>query len=340
MFALDPADWAALIGAVLLLGRVGFLLAHHARLWTTDADPGRLHSVKGVYVPAVAIGLLGTVGAYRLAEELLSQLPAGKAFNAAAFVAFLAFACLGLMFDFLLDLRLSLFGGRLRGRRVPQYRMQLADADPAVRLQAARKLMTVGSRAAPAVPELLRASRDEVHEVRAVALLALSASKSNDAEIARAARSALFDPDGTVRTAAAVCLSHFGHPVEELLPTLCAGLWESGAAIALLCVDAIRGLGPEAAAAIPAIREVILTPGSPNAVNAVQALGTIGPAGVPLLIEVLETGPASCRQVAVYALQEQGDAARPALPALRRAAAGTDRRLQELAQRALRRLRA
>ncbi|HJZ58533.1 MAG TPA: HEAT repeat domain-containing protein, partial [Gemmataceae bacterium] len=201
-----------------------------------------------------------------------------------------------------------------------------------------RRLLYVSSRAAAAIPDLLVASRDESNEVRAYALLVLGGTDSDDPEVQRAARSGLFDPDPKVRAAAAVCLVRFKHPPEELLPALCDGMRQRGHQVAISSVGAIMDLGPAAESIVPVMRELALDTEHPDEAGVVYALGKVGPVGVPVLIEVLERGTTSCRTDAAYALGEMGEAARPAFPALRRAAKDPDQGLSGAANRALRRL--
>jgi HEAT repeat protein len=157
----------------------------------------------------------------------------------------------------------------------------------------------VGSASTPAV-------------ARAAAADALRRIGAEAAEAVPALRQALDDrsADEATRTAAALALGNVGDPAAAAVPSLVAVLGEDRAPVGLIkaTAETLGRIGSEAAAAA-----------SPRLADLLAAKGS----GVEV------------RRAAAQALDRFGDAARPALPALRKALQDEDRFIRSLALHAI-----
>jgi HEAT repeat protein len=251
---------------------------------------------------------------------------------------------IGITFDFIIELRLDGISSWLMSFRVPRYREQLLDGDEAVRLGAAERLARLGPRAGPARAELLGVFKDKSADVRATAVKAVShtigePAAEDDTEIQKAARAVLTDPDIRVRVyAVAILLEFKAATPTEVLPTLCEAVSLPDEEIASTAASVVYQLGSAAEPAIASLRDSVLLRAQPNLVS-IDALGMIGAPAVPALIEILEHGAFSCKLHtalhAVRTLGNMGEAAREALPALRKAAAQPNTLLGSAARRAI-----
>lgn len=340
---LNRSEWAGLAAVVYLVLRV--LAAVGLVLWWYVADarrvarrPSFLLLLTGLAVGAMAVALMSAATDWP---------PRGfrvLAYGGAAFAGFL----LGVMFEFVLGIRMWRVSHWLTALRVPQYREQLLHGDADVRLGAAERLVSLGHHAAPARPELLAVMRnDESADTRATAARAALYSipiddppPEDDAETPREARAALADPDPRVRTCAAGMLVVFrAAPPAELVPVLCDGLrlTDGDGELADVAAAVLERLGPAAEPAVGALKAAALDREHPN-YNAPSALGKIGAPAVPALVEILERGEGTNRWFAADALGDMGEPARPALPALRKAAESPNDTVKSAAERAIRKL--
>ena len=340
MFGLElsRSEWAALFAIAFLFIR--FSCALVLVLWWYATDALREQS------PRPALTFLSMIAVAVLCVSLVSILTGWEArgFRIVVFIAVaVAGLFLGMAFDILLGIRLLWLSNRLMARRVPQYRERLLHGDAEVRLGAAKRLAHLGLYSRPARPELLAAIHaDESADVRATAALAvlysILDSPDEDAELAREFRPALADPDPCVRTiAAAVQLTFRTAPAAELLPLLVGGLKTKHTEVAAIAADALGKIGPDAAPAIPDLKNAAMVAENAN-LSAPDALGKIGAAAIPALIEILEQGAVDCRWSAACALGEMGEPARVALPALRKVAAENNDMAGSAAKRAIKNL--
>ena len=133
----------------------------------------------------------------------------------------------------------------------------------------------------------------------------------------------LRDADPAIRTEALDILADIGQPA---VPTLTRLLGQAD--VAYWCCMALGEIGPDAAAAAPALAKVLRNNPRPEVCReAALALGSIGPAAagaVPTLTEALgRKDPAGVAAVA-YALGQIGPKANASVPSLSRCAASSD----------------
>ena len=341
MFGLEltQSEWAGLVAVAFLFGRVLFGVGRVVWWYATDA--------RRVASPRFGVTLLCGVAVATMCVAIVSVAtdwpPTGLrlfAYCAAAFGGFL----LGIMFDFVISIRLWKVSDWLMSLRVPHYRERLLHGDPAVRQSAAERLAGLGPYARPARPELLAAMRaDESADVRATAIQAVWLSTpipptDEDADLPKEARAAMGDADPRVRTVAAAILVGFKAATpEEVLPALCEGLKSEDANIAGCATNTLEELGPAAEPAVGALRDAALRATDPNS-SAPVALGKIGAPAVPALIEILERGDRYCKRSAADTLAGLGEPARAALPALQKAADHPDDMVKTAAKSAIQKL--
>jgi HEAT repeat protein len=172
---------------------------------------------------------------------------------------------------------------------LPELSGALAHAHPSIRLGAAAALRQMGPPAAGAAPALLPLLRDPVRPVRRETVLALMALRDFTPETVGALTSALGHPDWSTASTAATALGQ---------------------------------LGPDAAAATPALLSMVRT-NDRCRLEAVLALGQVRPVSTQIVAAVtacLEDRNLSVRRAALDALAEMGPAAAHAAPGLRAAA--------------------
>jgi hypothetical protein len=337
MFGLElsRSEWAALGAIAFLFVRV--LCAVGLVLWWYVTDAIRVSS------PRFNLTMLTSIAVAVMCVSLLS-ITTDWPFRGFRIVVYIATAVVGLMLGFMFDLVVSIrlwkVSNWLTSLRVPQYRERLLHGDAEVRLGAAARLGQLGLYSRPARPELLAVVRgDESADVRTAAALAVLYSipdpPDEDADLARELKPSLSDPDARVRTvAAAVQVTFRSTPPAELLPVLREGLKTEAAEVAGIAADALGRIGPDAAPAIPDLRDSAMGEANGN-LSAPEALSKIGEAAIPALVEILERGESTCRWAAADVLGRMGPAARAALPALRKAAAEDDGMLGSAAKRSI-----
>ncbi|HUR55816.1 MAG TPA: HEAT repeat domain-containing protein [Gemmataceae bacterium] len=326
-------EWVLLAVALYVLVRVAFAVGQVVGRWALDGPPPQTPQLGFALASAFAASAALCAGA----SLALDNQPRG-----ARYALYAASVVIGPMIGFVADLSLAMRLSRLSlwlaSFRLPVYRDQLTSSDPAARLIAAKRIFELGTYAAPAVPDLVAASKDEFADVRGFALLGLLYEVHEDPEVIAAARSALSDPDERVRAAAAMVLvkCEKGTP-DEVLPALSAGVMLVEEPFASLAAGAFGELGEAAAPAVGALRAAIFDRDPPNG-SAIFALQHLGEAAVPVLVEVLRRGSNLDRQTAAWSLASMGEKAAPALPALRDASNSQDVGVSAAAKTALEKL--
>ena len=133
----------------------------------------------------------------------------------------------------------------------------------------------------------------------------------------------LKSPDAGIRARAAISLDQLGAAAKPAIPVLAIALADKNLNVRYWSAKVLRGFGPEAEGAVPAL---------------IAALKTF-PGGSPAL-----DGPAryypDVRSVAAEALGAIGPAAKEAIPALKEAATDTNADVREAAAGALKRISA
>jgi HEAT repeat protein len=143
-----------------------------------------------------------------------------------------------------------------------------------------------------------------------------------------------------LRRTAVDALGRIGPDAKDAIPTLVTVVKETEQPESLRCTAAraIGRLGPDAKTAIPVFSEMLRDPKLPPELAGamVAGLGAMGKDGVPALAEAVNKGSSISRRVAITQLAELGDVAKPALPALKEAAADKDRNIAVQAAQAAR----
>jgi len=107
-------------------------------------------------------------------------------------------------------------------------------------------------------------------------------------------------------------------------------------------IAALEELGPDAAAAVPALRDLLRatsdTDMQAEIAKALGSMGTAASAAVPDLVKLLASKDMWPRYTAAEALGSMGKAAAPALPALQRLLKDPDEDVVEAATEAVRRI--
>jgi len=118
----------------------------------------------------------------------------------------------------------------------------------------------------------------------------------------------LSDPDANVRREAAASLGRIGPDAAAAAPALAASLQDEDIKVRTTAAHSLGQIGPGADAAIPALVDAMCGPHLILGRLAAQALGRIGPASVSALAEMLEIGDHFVRREAAWALGEIGPA--------------------------------
>lgn len=280
----------------------------------------------------LAGALAGATAGYALVEFVWPQAQQGwrKFFAWAAVLPGLVVGvAFEMYFDWLQKRRIMTW---LLSFRLPRFQKQLLSSDPLERAKAARAFFFMQRYAAPAVPDLITALKDESAEVRSQAALAIWSIRPADPQVPAAMRPLLRDSDLRVRIAAAGVLVELGTAnASEVLPALTEGLMHPDDQFAdSIAAGALAKLGPAAAPAVPALQAALWDRQPPN----VGALDRIGEAGMQVLIAALTHPAASVREEAAFILGRKDDAA-AAVPALRAALADEEENVRRAAAKAL-----
>jgi HEAT repeat protein len=255
--------------------------------------------------------------------------------QALAWAAALPGLLIGAVIDMYLALRTTSVVAWLLALRLPYYRALLQSPDPAQRTAAARSIMYMHRRAAPAMPDLVTTLNDHVADVRAAAALAIHFSNQHDPSLPAALRPRLSDPDPRVRVAAvATMLRLKSFATAEAVPILAAGLVQPDEQYSNLAGWQLAELGADAAPALPALRAAVFERQPPNE-SALQALSKLGEPGVLILAEALSHVEPWVRRSAAHCLGVLGSTAQSAVPALEAASADPDRTVRKAVTDAL-----
>ena len=200
---------------------------------------------------------------------------------------------------------------------------ELKNRSAVVRAHAAHAMGHMGAGARPVVEALAPLLADPDPRVRRMAVRAWGRIRPNPAVSVPLLSNVLRDADPTIRTEALNILADIGKPA---VPTLTRLLGRDD--VVYYCCMALGEIGADAAAAAPALVEVLDKNPRPEVRReAALALGSIGPAapaGVPGLINALSNRDSVVVAGAAYALGRIGPQAKAAESSLAKCAARSD----------------
>jgi HEAT repeat protein len=189
----------------------------------------------------------------------------------------------------------------------------LHDDDPAVRTAAFAGLEQIGTKAVPALCEVLRGDdskaqallRDlcNIQGTRGIAVLSRLKPATNGA--IPILTKLLRDEDPRVSFNAAVALGLMGPAAEDTIPILTKMLRDENPRLRFNAAMALGSMGLAAQDAIPALTELLRDKTSTVRGAAADALGSMGPAAkdaIPILSELLDDKDEVVREEATYAL--------------------------------------
>ncbi len=186
---------------------------------------------------------------------------------------------------------------------IPALIAALKDEDWDVRSSAARALGNIGPAAASAVPSLIAALKDENRNVwdKAVDALGNIGPAAVPALIA-----ALKDKDSDVRSSAARALGQIGPAAASAVPSLIAALKDKNSNVRYFAAGALGNIGPAAASAVPSLIAALKDKDLDVCRSAAWSLGDIGdPHAIPPLEKMIRKDPNPyCRQAAQEAFDK------------------------------------
>ncbi len=177
---------------------------------------------------------------------------------------------------------------------LPAVTLGLDDDDDAVPAHAARVLMSMGTRAQPALPKLLNRLQDRSDYVRKACLDAIQKISLDADGVEPALAKALDNPYPEVRAAMAELLRRRGAKAQGTQQSLLLALQDKESVVRI------------------------------QAISTLSAVGLDDPQSVPLLVKALNDPEAFIRIGALTILKKMGEKAKEAAPALRETAKSSD----------------
>ncbi|WP_406695840.1 HEAT repeat domain-containing protein [Singulisphaera sp. Ch08] len=210
--------------------------------------------------------------------------------------------------------------GALAAPAVPALTDALRDDDPLTRWFAAAVLAEIGPMAKGAVPELiaLLRSKDELPPAPSPVGFRMMRGKHD-----------------RLAVMAAEALGKIGPDARAAVVSLTEALVDPDEVLRCVAAEALGGIGADAEAAVPSLIRALHDPQCLVGDKAAMALGQVGVAAVPALIEVLHGHDPDARRRAMTALGGIGPKAAPALTDLVRAVADPDEEIRTVAAEAL-----
>ncbi len=169
----------------------------------------------------------------------------------------------------------------------------LSDPVPAVRLEAARTLVELGVSVSPAVSSLLVARRSEDPALRALVLASLGHVRPVGNDALAALREGVTDAEASVRPSAIWAFADASKDSPEALGILAALTAGPDPDVRRLAAEGLKGLGPAAAPALPALGRALLDARPDVRAAAEDAILATGPAAktaIPALAEAASRG--------------------------------------------------
>lgn len=191
---------------------------------------------------------------------------------------------------------------------------QLKAADPAVRMDACRKLADLGVQAEGAIPQLIESLRSPVADEQHLAALALASMGEASAPAVPTLIESLSAKADGVRAAAAYALGKIGPAAREATTALAAASSDEDLSVQHQVWSALQNIDPPQEIALPLYAGALGTASPTDAAVLVDALADSGAVAVPLLVKALENKDAA--YWASLAVERIGPAAAPAVPAL------------------------
>jgi hypothetical protein len=189
---------------------------------------------------------------------------------------------------------------------LPTLRAQVHDPNVRIRLGAIDVLETLGSAAAPAVPDLVQALRDHDRFVRWAAARTLGKMGITEPAIVVPSLARLLsDEDFDVRLSATAALDRFGPAAEAAVPDLVQATKASDAEIREAAIRTLGGIGTGAQPAVPALAAALSDPDARVRQIAAEVLGRFGSLAAsaePALRRALDDLNAEVRKAASDAL--------------------------------------
>jgi len=209
----------------------------------------------------------------------------------------------------------------------PAVAKALKDEDVVIRRYAAYALGRIGPGAKAAAPALAAALKDKDQGIRRYAVRALGAVEPDAAVAVPALAAALEDGNAEIRSAAVNALGMMGPAAAPGIPALVAASKRGD--IRRRVFATMSEIGP---AALPALITVVKDRDASDRGHAVDAIGGMGPeaaSALPELIKVLKDKDVGIRRSAVSAVARIGpDAVVAALPALSAALKDEDKKVR------------
>lgn len=174
----------------------------------------------------------------------------------------------------------------------------LKDASADVRAHAARSLGKIGVAAKPAASELISLLKDDDPSVRRQVVKALVAIRPGPKVMIPLFIKLMHDSDPGVQMRVLNAVSEAG---EAAVPGLINAL--ANDEVAYWACVVLRGIGPDAKAAVPALAEKLKDPRPDIRIEAILALGAMGDAALPVVPQIAKAlGDEHTRAAAIFVL--------------------------------------
>ncbi len=221
--------------------------------------------------------------------------------------------------------------------QVKAYRAQLSGGPPPLRIQAIWMLRGLGTRSAPAIPDLIRTLRESDPHYRAPAAMALSAIDPTGVHVLPALREALQDRHPEVRAFAARSIGNLGPAGKPAVPDLTPLSQDTHFMTRQMALFALWRITGEAAHFEAVLKLASDSPPQERSL-AVYLLGDSGnkdPRVVQALVRAAGSPQRAVRLEGVQGLGKLGPAAEPGIDALFRAFHEEDGAIHNAASAAL-----
>jgi HEAT repeat protein len=229
-----------------------------------------------------------------------------------------------------------------REQVAPVFAELLADKDPVVQANVAEALATLGEKA---IPRIIKALESDDSEAMAVAVIRRLGPKAKDAVPALALE--LNDSSGDYRREVCFAIAAVGPDAKAAVPALIKALEDAEPQVRHSATYALGKIGPGAMDAVPSLQKSMAGEDPFLKIASVWALVHIQPKdlklqvlAVPLLAKALDESDRERVKVEVAnTLGEIGPAAKPAIPALEKAAKDPSPAVSAAATEALKKVR-